>query len=82
MTARATSNQAEAALPGYARSAAYMKKVRRPIRTFLIFIDFCFNLVGTIVEICKITWHSDKIIGIMKAVFEDSCSIAKKLMKN
>jgi len=49
---------------------------------FIIFIDFCFSLVGSIVKICKITWHSDKIIALMKTVFEDSCSVAKKLMKN
>lgn len=49
--------------------------------TFVIFVDFCFSLVGSIVESCKITWHSDKIIAIMKAVFEDSCSLAKKKKK-
>lgn len=41
-------------------------------------LDFCFSLVGNIVENCKIKWNSDHIIAILKAVFEDSCSFEKK----
>lgn len=29
-------------------------------------------------ESCKITWHSDKIIALTKAMFEDSCNTERK----
>lgn len=52
---------------------------KKPTMIYVLFTDFCFSLFGNNVGRCKVTWHSDNVIASMKVMFEDFCSIEKKI---